>query len=181
MRNPNDLFISVTTDRFVVRTLSENDVTETYLSWFRDEAAVAHIRAAKSTQTLDSLGVFVRDKQCDPRALLVGIFTREASVHIGNLKFEPIETNSDATIIGVLIGDPTWRGKGAFREAFLAAAQRLFSLLGLRTFWLGVETNNRNAIEAYRKTGFVAQDVPPRCLYPVITPGVIYMCYQVGR
>ena len=179
MKNPSALFRPLTTDRFLIRVLTEDDVTDAYLAWFDDQAVLPYIKAASSRQSLDSLRAFVRQKELSPTALLLGLFTRDSALHVGNLKFEPIDRASGSAIMGVLIGSAPWRHAGAFRETFQAAAASLRDLVGIHTFWLGVANSNPAAIAAYKKTGFVAHE-PPRHLYPVLTPGVIYMAYRIG-
>ncbi len=181
MKHPSEHFAPVITSRFVVRPLREDDVSDRYLSWFQDETTRSYIKAADSPQTLDSLRAFVRAKRISPSALLLGIFAHDLHVHVGNLKFEPIDTRLGTAVVGVLIGDPAWRNKGVFREVFHAAAEKLFAVLELRSFWLGVAADNSAAVEAYRKAGFGAQDRPPPELIPDIHPGAIYMQYRVSR
>ena len=48
-----------------------------------------------------------------------------------------------------------------------------------RLFAFHLDTRNAAAIAAYGKTGFIPQE-PPRQLYPVVTPDVIYMAYRIG-
>lgn len=180
MKNPSELFTSVTTDRFVVRVLNETDVTDFYLHWFEDADAKIHVKAARSRQTLESLRTFVREKKNSPNALLLGIFTRDTSAHIGNLKFEPIDLPAGAAVVGVLIGEPAWRNKGVFHEVFDAATDKLGSLFNVHSFWLGVAIDNPAAINAYRKAGFIRQERPPNELVRVVLDDAIYMKYQLG-
>jgi RimJ/RimL family protein N-acetyltransferase len=178
MRKPSDVFSRVTTDRLIIRVLGESDVNDTYLSWFEDAAVIANIKAAKTQQTLCLLRTFVREKLESSSALLLGIFARDSSAHIGNLKFEPIDTSSGTAVVGVLIGNPAWRNRGVFREAFHSAAERLYSIARLHTYWLGVSLDNQAAIGAYRKAGFIERDHPPQALIPTIAPHVLYMSYK---
>ena len=83
--------------------------------------------------------------------IFLGIFNNTR--HIGNIKFEPIDFIEKYAIMGVLIGDKEWQGKGVFKEIFKQTSKELYSL-GINKIYLGVDTNNFNAISSYIKTGF---------------------------
>lgn len=173
--------VVIETTRFTLRSLTKNDATERYSRWFDDPAAAEHIVAARAPHDVESLRRYIAEKSASPNVLFLGIFVRDSGVHIGNLKFEPIEVQSGSAVVGVLIGDPAWRNKGVFREVFPAVAQQLSTELGLRSFWLGVASDNHAAIAAYCKAGFDAQHPPPPELYPTVRRGAIYMQYRSSR
>jgi RimJ/RimL family protein N-acetyltransferase len=56
--------------------------------------------------------------------------------------------------MGVLIGDPAWRGRGATTEVLDASIAWLACRRGIREVVLGVERDHRAAIRAYEKAGF---------------------------
>ncbi len=145
---------SIKTKRFFLRPLSTIDVTERYLGWLKDLNSNRFIQTASSDHTLESLKNYVKARQDREDILFLGIFLKEDGLHIGNIKFEPIDYINRTTIMGVLIGDLDWLGKGVFFEVINACAEWLSRNYSLNTIFLGVDIENRSAIRAYLKAGF---------------------------
>jgi RimJ/RimL family protein N-acetyltransferase len=57
-------------------------------------------------------------------------------------------------IMGILIGDPSWRGRGVATEIIMASANWLFHNRNIKEIILGVHKLNAAAIRAYSKVGF---------------------------
>lgn len=162
------------TRRLMLRRLEPSDATQTYLDWFADPAVQRFIAAAREPQSLDSLREFIQARRLDPRSLLIGIFEQRSQVHIGNIKYEPVDLEKRRAIMGVLIGSPEWRGKSVFSEAFEATANWLSETHGIREFWLGVERENAAAVISYQRAGFV-EARPPADLFGDARVDCLYM------
>lgn len=145
----------IDTPRFRLRPLTVADVSETYLEWFRDPAAQHHIQAADSTRTLDDLRAYIRARQDRADVLFLGIFEAETGLHVGNIKFEPVDTAAGTAVMGILIGEPGSRGKGAAAEVLRATGDWLRLHRGIRKIVLGVSADNTRAIRAYESVGFM--------------------------
>jgi aryl-alcohol dehydrogenase-like predicted oxidoreductase/RimJ/RimL family protein N-acetyltransferase len=146
--------IVVPTRRFVLRELTAADVTTRYLNWLRDDAASRHIVTARATQTLDDLRSYVSQREGRADVLFLGIFTRDGGRHIGNIKYEPVDPTAQTATMGMLIGEPDWRGRGVAGEVLEATMAWLHAHRGIQTFELGVDRDNRGAIKAYERAGF---------------------------
>lgn len=147
-------FFPIETSRTVLRPLSARDVSERYLSWLDDPATSKWILAAAATKRLSDLEAYVTEKMRRNDVLFLGIFDKQSGVHIGNIKYEPILPQLQASVIGVLIGDPSYRGKGLFGEVFLPTASWLQQHRNITRIYLGVDENNAMAIRTYEKIGF---------------------------
>ena len=170
----------IETKRFLVRTLQPEDATERYLAWFSDPEVVRFIAAAKQTQTINTLRRFIAEQLNSTTSELLGIFVRsDRPLHIGNIKFEPIDDVRAAATVGVLIGETAWRGKGVFAEVFAATASLICRERGIRHFWLGVDNENQAALAGYRKAGFVQAEPTPD-LIPKPRAGCTYMRYSLA-
>lgn len=62
--------------------------------------------------------------------------------------------------MGILIGDPAYRGKGVAAEALLASAKWLGLYRQISQILLGVDSENTAAIRAYEKIGFCLAESP---------------------
>ncbi|MSQ69835.1 MAG: N-acetyltransferase [Betaproteobacteria bacterium] len=168
----------IETARFILRTLQVEDAGATYLSWFSDPVVRRFIVAAGDTQSLQTLQAFIAEKRASPDAELFGIFVKDSGYHIGNFKFEPIDDASHRSIVGVLIGNPAWRGVGVFREIYPRAARWLFDTRGIREFWLGIDADNAAALSSYLRAGF-SEAAPQSDLFGHTRSGAIYMTHRL--
>lgn len=144
------------TERFFLRPLRVEDAGEHYLSWLADPTAV-HIEASRTTRELAELARYVADKSGRPDVLFLGVFESASGRHIGNIKFEPIDREQGYAVLGMLIGDRDFRGRGVAGEIIAATTSRLRQE-GLREIVLGVARDNHAAIRAYEKAGFEIGD-----------------------
>lgn len=149
----------IRTERFTIKPLSPNDVTQNYLDWFDDSISKRYIAAASITQSIHSLKEYVIDRSDREDVLFLGIFVSESGVHIGNVKFEPINIEEKKAVVGILIGDKDWRARGVTPEVLDACFDWLYVNRSIDTVILGVDKFNTEAIRAYHKAGFVIE--PP--------------------
>jgi len=165
--------IEIETERFFLRTLTENDATERYLSWLHDADAKQFITAASNTVGLVSLKKYVIEKTSQKDVYFFGIFDKTTSQHIGNIKYEPVNFKLKYAIVGVLIGESICRGKGVTTEVLKESAIWLREWHNIKQILLGVSKENHAAIQAYKKTGFVIAKTP----YIKSTSGTISMVW----
>lgn len=149
------------TQRFTLRTLTEKDATERYLSWFSDDSSKRYIEYNSSS--LFKLSQYIKEKNSAKDCMLLGIFFN--GTHIGNIKYEPICLTKAEATMGILIGDSEWRGKGVATEVIRATAEYLKETAGITTILLGVDKDNTSAIRSYEKIGFIVYNEMPSSLY----------------
>lgn len=149
--------VDIRSARFHLRPIREDDVTQRYLDWFSGRGAA---QISRHPGSLDALRVYVRERRNRPDVLFLAIRFAETGLHIGNLKFEPIDHERVGAVMGIFVGDESWQGKGVATETIRAAADWLHDRLGLRYLWLGVANDNLAALQAYQRTGFVKKISP---------------------
>ena len=137
-----------------LRKLGVNDDLTSYINWMQTPSNNPYILSADSSYDLTQLKEFI--KICNNRsdALLLGIFTNENSLHIGNIKFEKIDLVNKSATLGILIGDRSYRGKGIAREVIIVSILWLADNYDIKTIKLGVDPNNLSALNLYLKIGF---------------------------
>lgn len=145
--------IIIMSNRFILRTLNQDDVSDRYLKWL-SSLNNPHIRFARKKHNLKDVKSYVSQREKDDNVLFLGIFVRDNKEHIGNIKYEPIDIDKHQASMGILIGENHWRGKGVATEVINASSNWLKKNLGIREFFLGVDLSNKSAIKAYEKSGF---------------------------
>lgn len=145
--------VTILTNRFALRELGEDDATLTYLDWLDPERS-PYLVTGSQYRNLDDLRTYIAEKRQRADVLLLGIFRRSDGVHIGNVKYEPIDIDQRFATLGVLVGDIGSRGKNVAGEAIAASGRWLKDNYGIRQIRLGVDRKNVAAMRAYEKIGF---------------------------
>jgi RimJ/RimL family protein N-acetyltransferase len=146
--------VQITSERFVLRELTPVDATPVYLNWLSDRNANQYISYAAEKRSLTDLASYINEKISKPNTLFLGIFLKESLLHIGNIKYEPVDVENGVALLGIMIGDSQWRGKGVASEVIINSAKWLSTNKKIRKIILGVDINNKAAIRAYEKVGF---------------------------
>jgi ribosomal-protein-alanine N-acetyltransferase len=146
------MLTEIFTDRFILRPLNVNDVGENYAGWLSDNKTSQYIKAKIN---LTDLRLYVAERSGREDVLFLGIFVKDTKFHIGNIKFEPVESKLGYATMGILIGESNWRGKGVAKEVIYASACWLGKHRHIEEIILGVNRSNNSAIRAYEKIGFV--------------------------
>lgn len=142
------------TERFQLKTLTVDDATDEYLSWFSSSKEVGeYIAYAKTNADIKKLRQYVKEREDREDVLFLGIFT-DSGQHIGNIKYEPINLKEKYAIMGILIGDKDWRGRGVASEVIKASSKYLNKTYRIKYIDLGVDRNNIPAVSAYKKIKF---------------------------
>ncbi len=148
------LISSFESSNFIYRNLSpDSDAFEEYLSWMRNLENV-FVETIRSDFTKDELLEFVIEKNSSLNALLIGVFDRHHNQHIANVKFEPIDFDLSHAWMGILLGNPSMRGKGFSSEIIDSSCEFLTQMYGIRDIYLGVNANNTAALNAYKRCDF---------------------------
>ncbi len=150
--------IVIQSDRFILRTLNQGDVSDRYLKWLCSQDN-PQIRYTRKKHNIKEVKSYVSQREDDDNVLFLGIFVRDSGNHIGNIKYEPIVIEEHQATMGILIGEKRWRGKGVATEVINATVIWLQKNLGIRKFFLGVDLGNIYAIKAYEKSGFEKTDI----------------------
>ncbi len=140
--------------RCYLRQLGVNDDLASYLYWMQTPSNNPYILSAASNYDLTQLKKFI--KICNNRSdvLLLGIFTNENSLHIGNIKFDKIDLVNKSATLGILIGNRNYRGTGIAREVIVVSILWLADNYHIKTIKLGVDPDNLSALNLYLKIGF---------------------------
>ncbi len=168
--------VKIVTERFVLRNINEDDATLRYLNWLEDTETRRFIALAQKQKKISDLKDYIKSRINRNDVLFLGIFDISTGTHIGNIKYEPINSVLGYAIMGILIGDPLFRGKGVALEVLTSSAAYLKQQFNITQILLGVSKHNTRAIHAYEKVGFVAGETP---YVKFSDPGNISMIWHI--
>ncbi len=144
----------VETERIFLRETLPSDVNDEYVSWMNDPDVVKYMEARFGKHTKDAVKDFVEKKVKEENSILLAVVVKDKDKHIGNVKLGPINTEHGFAILGIMIGDKNYWGKGYGPEAIRLAVDYAFNNLGLRKINADVYENNVGSLRAFQKAGF---------------------------
>jgi diamine N-acetyltransferase len=86
-------------------------------------------------------------------------------IHVGNINLVDINFINRSAEFSIMIGDPTYRGKGVGFIASSKIIEHGLKNLGLNRIWLTVLSDNTPAIEMYKKLGFELEGNMRKAIY----------------
>jgi [ribosomal protein S5]-alanine N-acetyltransferase len=116
--------IKLRTKRFALRTLRQDDASESWLAWLQDPEVMDPLNLPARKMTLADIRSYIASFNNDSRSL-VGIFERAGKTLIGFFMIEVDHIHRLVTF-NVLIGDKAWWGKGVVNEARAALLDHVF-------------------------------------------------------
>jgi len=139
-------------DQIILRELTVADASADYASWLNDPEVNKYLETRQVT--VDELKSYITERQGSSDTLFLGMFWKENDLHIGNIKLEPIDFEKGEAMMGILIGNKEYWGKGVATEATNLICDYAFDQMGLKEVNLGVIDQNKAAIHVYEKCGF---------------------------
>lgn len=143
--------------RLTLRSLDETAADGPYLAWMQDPDVLRYLEARHGKHDVRSLAAFIRSANDSRDSLLLGMFERETSKHVGNIKLGPIDWPNRRGEIGLMIGERARWGRGYAREAIDALAGYAFATLGLHKLTAGYLAPNVASGRAFEAVGFAVE------------------------
>jgi RimJ/RimL family protein N-acetyltransferase len=149
--------IKLSSIRFFLRELSLSDATPLYLSWLQNSESSRFI--VYKQNSIAELQQYIQNQVDDQQTLFLGVFVRSTNQHIGNVKFTFNDKDKKNIMMGIMIGDVKWHGKGVAGEVLTLFADHAKTNYHSKKMILGVEKANKPAIRAYEKLGFEISEI----------------------
>ena len=134
-----------------LRPLEESDITERYLSWFRDEKVTRFLEARHISRD-DALNFLRWGKETGNR-LIFAICIEDTGLHIGNIKIGDIDRKAATSDLVTFIGDRDYWGRSIATTAIRLATTYAFNELGIRKLHAGMYAENLGSLKCYTRAG----------------------------
>ena len=133
-----------------------------YLSWLTDPLVTRYLEVeGQDAASIESITSYLKSLNDSKSNLLLGIFSNEDGLHIGNIKLGSIDFHHSRGDIGFLIGEKNFWGKGYASEAISLVANYAFSSLMLHKITAGCYEENIASEKALVRAGFKLEAVLP--------------------
>jgi ribosomal-protein-alanine N-acetyltransferase len=146
--------MEVVGERITLKLLTPNDVKADYVKWMRDAEITQFLESRWTAYELDDLKEYVKQINSSHNDFLFGIFLRENSQHVGNIKIGGIDHTHRFGNIGLFIGNKDCHGKGYGSEAIELATRYAFNELNLNKLVAGIYAPNLASYRAFLKARY---------------------------
>ena len=162
--------------RIYLRELKEKDASQEYCNWLNDPIVNRYLETRSAS--IKELKEYIKEKSGNKNCLFWGIFLKNTDKHIGNIKLEPINWGKKEAIMGILIGDKNYWGKGICTEVKKLLISNSFNKLNIEKISVGVLNDNIASIICNLKAGLKIDNFSPKAdkrenaLYDTITMSI---------
>jgi len=161
-----------------IQLLTVQDISEKYVGWLNSEQINRYLESKYSLHTLASVTEFVEHAVKDEGTYLFGIFCSQTSAHIGNIKIGPIDERYQRGEIGLIVGEPSYWGKGIATEAISLVTDFAINKLNFHKLEAGCYVDNIGSFKAFLKAGF---EIEGTLREHVKIDGEWLDCYRLGK
>jgi diamine N-acetyltransferase len=129
------------------------DLLPTYARWMNDLSTLRTLGVLPAPMTLEAEEVWY-DNAAKGEGRPFTIYELATLLPIGTCDLRDIDHRNRVATMGMLIGEPSARGKGYGTEATRLLLDVAFTVLGLHAVWLTVYSFNPAGRRCYAKAGF---------------------------
>jgi RimJ/RimL family protein N-acetyltransferase len=153
---PGDL-LEVETGRFVLRSLTPQDATDTYVGWWNDAEVQEGLNFAPRgwdrQRAMQHIALFDNVNKFH-----LGIFCKDSGRMIGFFAIF-ITPKTKVAVTNVVIGEKDFWGKGVVQEVRAAMLAFLFRVLGMEKVKGEIKGRNYPSIFNYKAQGFTCEGI----------------------
>lgn len=169
--------IFVLGNKIYLGPLSKKDTLNGYVEWINDQDTTIFMGSGRFPMNTDDLNEYIKSYSLNKDGMLLGIFSKKTSKHIGNISLHMIDWRNRNAEVGVILGDKHARGKGYATEAICLVADHAFNKLNLRKLYAGMTKGNDASKRVFEKAGFKVEGILREHFY---LGGRYIDCYRMG-
>jgi len=142
------------TERYILRSISEDDLNNEYLKWLNDEEVCKYNSHATFPYTermmfeyFDSIESNIQSK------VVLAIIDKESGTHIGNVSLQNINWINRNAEFAILLGNTSYWGRGVGFEVAHVVFRYGFERLNLKRIYCGTSEENIGMQHIAQKLG----------------------------
>lgn len=141
-------------DRFSVRCLRSEEVTPSYVTWLNDDGNKRFLgTVGKEAATLEGQRAYAQDIYLSDDRILLALHSDRDGL-IGTSGAQRIGHVDARTGMGILLGDPNYRGRGLGAAWVWVAAHVLFVQVDIDEIAVRILSLNTPSIRSFARAGF---------------------------
>ncbi len=140
----------LTGTRVGLRSLDASDANGSYFDWLQEPEVVAALASQKFPTSRDGLAAYISENTDNQNVALFGICELANDRLVGTIRLSVLDPIARIAGVGILIGDPSARGKGLAKEALQLVTAYGFDELNLHKICAGVASGNAPSLALFR-------------------------------
>ncbi len=140
--------------RFSLIPFKEEHISERYIGWLNDAEVNRFLEVQFVHQTYETVLAYVSSFYGDTEKYMWGVYPNATDDLIGTATLAGINRNHGQGVIGLMIGEKEYWGKGYGTEIIKLVVDYAFKRLSLHKVTAGAVAINQASIKAFQKAGF---------------------------
>ncbi len=132
----------------------EEHISGTYISWLNDPEVNRFLEVKFVPQTYQTVLAYVRSFYGDAEKYMWGICPNNTNHLIGTATLSDINRHHRWGVLGLMIGEKEYWGKGYGTETIKLIVDYAFKRLNLHKVTAGVVALNQGSVKAFQNAGF---------------------------
>jgi len=150
--------------KIFLRSLEVEDVKGFY-HWLNDQEVTKYTSHGIFPVTREGEEKWLSDTRKSKNTIVLAIIDKKTDTHIGNCAIQKINWIYRHAEFAIIIGEKKFWGKGIGTEVAKLLINHAFRNLNLNKVWLGVNTENKDAVRSFEKAGFVREGILRQEIY----------------
>ncbi len=147
------------TKNLLIKPLKADDITPLYVKALNDPEIVQLTGARFTKWNIGNLKTYVLKANGKDKSMLLGIFLKTDSRHIGNIRLFNFDRHHRRVELGIMIFDKAEWKKGYATEALAVVCKFVFEKLKLHRICADYYSVNRASAKMFKKTGFKIEGI----------------------
>lgn len=135
----------------------EKDDLVLYKKWLSDPEVTKYLEMGWQPYTDSALEAVYQEADNDPNSVVMTVCDLKTGQPLGTTGFYLINWPGKRAQHRILLGEPSFFGKGYGTETNKIMIEYGFNRLNLNTIYLGVNAENKGAIKSYLNAGFIEE------------------------
>jgi len=151
-------------EKTFLRSLEAEDV-KNYYRWLNDPEVTKYTSHGVFPVTREEEEKWFVETMERKDVIVLAIIDKKTDTHIGNCAIQNIDWTNRHAEYAVIIGEKKFWGKGVGTEVAKLLIEHAFNTLNLNKVSLGVNAQNKCAVRAFEKAGFVREGILRQEIY----------------
>jgi len=152
-------------NKLYLRGLFKEDLRGNMFHWANDPEVTHYMYMGLRPNNLELMEEEYHQLIHSEKDVVFAIIDKKNDVHIGNAGLYAVNWVARCAEYRIVIGEKKYQNKGYGTEATKLVVRYAFDKLNLNKVFLGVNADNKAAVKAYKKAGFVQEGVLRQEIY----------------
>ena len=154
-------------DGFYLRGLREEDLSGRWYQWFNDPETTRFQNKGYAPNTPHAQRAYFEKLRNSKEDVVFAIVDDASDRHVGNVGLHAIDWIHRSAVLGIVIGEREFQGRGWGREAWAAITRYAFETINLNKVCASVFDGNQRSIKCALAAGYEIEGTQKQQIYKI--------------